>query len=449
MVRLGGLGQRLLEAPLIAVEKPVESPALDRDIASVLSGEHAWKVVVGDALELLRTMPSESVHCVATSPPYWGLRDYGTGRWEGGDPSCKHARKNFRPDHSGETILGRGQQPSASASATPMRSVCTFCGAVRVDEQIGLEPTVAQYVERLVDVFMEVHRVLRSDGTCWINLGDTYSSSGRASFGSTIGTSSTLNGSQRSQVAFRKAEPGRRAADVEPEEGMPSHYESGFRPKNLLMLPARLAIALQDEGWYVRSDIIWAKPNPQPESVRDRPTKSKEYVYLLSKSESYAYDADAIREEHVDPRKTKHGSAAMRGQRAMKKTGSNVDDVGRWFHEGGRNARDVWVIPTKPYKEAHFATMPPELARRCVVAGCPDPNGIVLDPFAGAGTTVLVASCLGRRALGFELNPMYAELARKRVAEGTPTVLAKQRTMSSLLQAGGVVQMPLIIGEDS
>lgn len=386
--------------------------AIDR----VLLGEADWSVVTGDALDVLREMPDECVNTIICSPPYWGLRDYGTGTWEGGDPSCRHTRKNFRPDHSGDKILGRGEQPAAARCATPMRGVCTKCGARRVDMQIGLEESPEAYLDRLTEVFVEAKRVLRSDGTCWINIGDSNSSSGRG-LKSTIGEKSTLSGSQVGQQRFRQAKD-----SIEEElddDDDPSRFGSGLGRKNMLLLPARLALALQAKGWYVRADIIWAKTNPQPESVKDRPTRSHEHLWLLSKARHYAYDPNPLREPHIDPRKNKHGKNALRGQKALHKSGTD-ESAKRWFHEAGRNARDVWALPTQRSKSGHPAPMPRELIRRCVLAGCPDPRGIVLDPFAGGCTTGLVAKRYGRRFIGIDLSAKFTREGELSLAADTP-----------------------------
>lgn len=355
---------------------------------------------IGDTLAVLRTLPSESVHCVVTSPPYWGLRDYG------------------------------------------------------VEGQIGLEPTPAEFIAKLVTVFREVRRVLRSDGTCWINMGDSYANDGKWG-GSTGGKhASGLHGN--TSVGRTKT-------------------HTGLKPKDLMMMPHRLAIALQDDGWWVRQDIVWSKPNPMPESVRDRCTKSHEYIFLLTKSERYYYNADAIKEPVVgDPdaprnrwdtkdydvpgqkpqKRTSrgvgfgHGTDAAQRHRGRVRTAGNVNPAKSQiaYEEGdnrhrtkagllayaqrtrsdtsdlelsGRNKRSVWMMATHSFPEAHFATFPPELPETCIKAGCP-PDGIVLDPFFGAGTTGLVADRLQCDCIGIELNPAYAEMARRRIqAEST------------------------------
>jgi len=298
----------------------------------------------GDALAVLREMPDESVQMCVTSPPYWGLRDYG------------------------------------------------------VDGQLGMEKTPEEYVARMVEVFREVRRVLRDDGTLWLNIGDTFSSGGRStqvrdSFrDAASGKQAHLNG-----TAVRAATP------------------ENCKPKDLVGIPWMLAFALRADGWYLRSDIIWAKPNPMPESVRDRCTKSHEYLFLLSKSARYWYDADAIREASIHAGRVidydgnqKNNTVDPVLQRTRINTTTTVLDT--------RNKRDVWTIATEPYPEAHFAVFPEKLVEPCILAGCPE-GGTVLDPFAGSGTTLAVAKRLCRRAIGIELNPEYIELAKHRVSQ--------------------------------
>lgn len=328
-----------------------------------------YKIIVGDALESLKAMPDESVDCVVTSPPYWGLRDYGTASWDGGMPDCDHIELGVR---GGVGEASSKQVTSAGASTTyQYRKTCKKCGAVRRDRQIGLERTPAEYVAKMVEVFREARRVLRKDGTCWLNLGDSYCNT---------------NGYARAQQEYQRQ--GRSDAPAN-DRNLDALHDAGFKTKDLIGIPWRVAIALQDDGWYLRSDIIWSKPNPMPESVRDRPTKGHEYVFLLARNSKYWYDAEAIREES------------------------------RGIDGPTRNARTVWEIAPNVYTKAHFATFPPELPRRCILAGCPQ-GGTVLDPFAGSGTTLATAIELGRNAIGIELNPSYAELIQERIMSVTP-----------------------------
>ncbi len=346
-----------------------------------------WTIHHGHCLDLLRAMPAESVHCCVTSPPYWGLRDYGleASIWPDGWIGC-----------------------------------------------LGLEPTPDLYVAHIVDVFREVRRVLRKDGTLWLNIGDCYA---------------------RGDRGDRKGKEGKH------------HYNAESRPtckcvpelkrKNMVGIPWRVAFALQTDGWYLRCDIIWAKPNPMPESVKDRPTKSHEYLFLMSKSERYYYDARAIKE-------TVTGNAHARGNgvnpKARWKTPAGWDtSTGNGghgsIHRNGRNPslgdrspqhltarkvkqnesfsaavcglvayrnkRTIWNIATSPFSEAHFATFPPKLVEPCILAGCPR-NGLVLDPFNGAGTTGLVATRLGRQYIGLEIKSEYVEMAKRRIEGDAP-----------------------------
>ena len=339
----------------------------------------------------------------------YGLRDYGTAKWEGGDPNCNHNPQ--RPDggdRSDRTLpLGRGGV---------YHDICAKCGAVRIDQQIGLEQTPAEYVDDIVQVFREVWRVLRDDGTVWLNLGDSYNGSGGA-------------GGDYIEGGLKEGQP-----------KYPGRHINNLKLKDLIGIPWMVAFALRDDGWYLRQDIIWHKPNPMPESVKDRCTKSHEYIFLLSKSARYYYDNEAIMEVATgfDGRKdTKYkggpkdmaGGAHERWQYKSLETGrtgevhsgyENPDGSLRVsFDDKGvpvRNKRDVWTVTTKPYKGAHYATFPPELIKPCILAGCPE-GGIVFDPFAGSGTTVAVANSLGRRGIGIDLNYNYLQLAQERVGK--------------------------------
>lgn len=358
----------------------------------------AFRLMVGDALEQLRTLPDACVQTCVTSPPYWGLRDYG------------------------------------------------------VEGQIGLEPTSGEFIGRLLEVFREVRRVLRPDGTAWVNLGDTYASSG---WGGGVGTSSTINSA--SQFAARAAREKLKNRIV------------GVKAKDKLGIPWRVAFALQDDGWWLRSDIVWHKPNPMPESVRDRPTVAHEFVFLLTKSERYFYNTESARErcivgaahprrrsKTVDAEKAARAARAFSAKRAagvearqaeyspaeaaarlQKGRSASSARMGRepgWRQKQNerfnsavnavvefRNWRDVWEIPTQPSSLEHFAAFPEELARRCIVAGSRE-GDTVLDPFAGTGTTGVVALVEGRRFIGCELNPAYAEMAEKRSRTITPSL---------------------------
>jgi DNA modification methylase len=376
------------------------------------------RLILGDCLEVLKTLPDESVHCCITSPPYYGLRDYGTAKWEGGEPGCNHS-----PRVNGRGALLQGGD-TAGLRDKPF-NVCPKCGAVRIDAQLGLEKTPEEYVAKLVEVFREVRRVLRDDGTLWLNLGDSYASSQSTNGG--YSDKSTLAGFSRPDTKGRQAN----------ESGERHKIEHGLKPKDLIGIPWRVAFALQADGWYLRQDLIWAKPNPMPESVTDRCTKSYEYIFLLAKSQKYFYDAEAIAEP-ATPSSTARWNQDIDGQarsdRVPGKTNGKMRAVGGprvhgnipGRDDGGaacnkpdqftRNRRSVWTITTKPFKEAHFATFPPDLVEPMIKAGCPV-GGTVLDPFAGAGTTGLVAAKLDRDFLGIELNPDYIAIAERRIKE--------------------------------
>jgi site-specific DNA-methyltransferase (adenine-specific) len=397
-----------------------------------MTGQH--RILVGDCIDMMRTLPDQSVHTCVTSPPYFGLRDYG------------------------------------------------------VDGQIGLEQTPAEFICRLVEVFREVRRVLRNDGTAWVNMGDSYAGSWGAHGRDDMGVGASTISQRQVMASQRKAK-------------VTSHAE--YKPKDLMGMPWRLAFALQDDGWYLRQDIIWHKPNPMPESTRDRCTKAHEYVFLLSKSRRYYYDGDAIREpanltgkgsangfrggaytngatfENADggkrtqsgntvpPSAPNNGVGWGHGTDAKKRNRQRVTVPTGWdtstgvgghgaFHKEGaerarrdsfkredskreqvipgqnkgthrpdrkestwdtetRNKRSVWTVATHSFKDAHFATFPPDLIRPCILAGAPR-GGVVLDPFGGAGTTAVVAMQEGRKSILCELNPGYAAMAERRIA---------------------------------
>ena len=302
------------------------------------------EVIVGDNRETLKRLPEQSVQTVVTSPPYWGLRDYGEG------------------------------------------------------DQIGLEPTPDEFVEQLCLVFDEVWRVLKDDGTLWLNLGDSY-----AAMRDSKSTPDTLRAGDGTKVST--------AANRNPA----NLKQAGLKHKDLVGIPWRVAFALQARGWYLRSDIIWHKPNPMPESVTDRPTKSHEYVFLLTKSPRYYYDHEAIKEDSIWANDARAGAGriAYDGKRQ-----GNAGEGQEAFVTitDKKNKRTVWTVNTKPYKDAHFATYPPELIEPCILAGSAE-GDIVLDPFSGSGTTGEMALKHGRNYIGLELNPEYATLSEKRLTE--------------------------------
>jgi DNA modification methylase len=408
------------------------------------------KLYRGDCLKILRRLPDESVQCCVTSPPYWGLRDYGTAKWQGGNAEC---------DHSPRAHQSTAKSNGTDALRDKPGQICK-CGARRIDQQLGLESTPEAYIARMVEVFGEVRRVLRDDGTLWLNIGDTFNSSPSNQQGRK-GTSSGLISSKYASDGM--AGNGRQHRDV-----------PGLKSKDLVGIPWRLAFALQADGWYLRSDIIWHKPNPMPESVTDRPTKAHEYVFLLTKSARYFWDAEAVRES---------GTGRSTGNKNVKGAGEPGFEIRDGFLKVAdvewhtRNIRSVWQITPKPFRGAHFATFPPALVERCVKAGtsergcCPHcgkawervtkhspmilrrserthsmgrtrssgtmlepPRSktlgfrpacdcpaaapvpcVVLDPFIGSGTTAAVAKALGRDCVGIDLNPKYLTMARARI----------------------------------
>lgn len=356
------------------------------------------RILRGDCRELLKTLPNESVHTVVTSPPYWGLRDYGVepSIW-GGKADCQHEfgevgkRHRGGPPGDGDALRGRDQTARAETGDVFTGQTCAHCGAWR--GCLGLEPTPQMYVDHLVEVFAEVHRVLRADGTVWLNLGDSYATGagkvGDAPGGGEQGArwrgETTRHRDEKRRPHGQPIENGRGEPQVERTRSLRDGSHAGkhtamaamgpmtqpnrmpipgLKPKDLVMVPARAALALQAWGWWVRQDIIWAKPNPMPESVTDRCTKSHEYIFLLAKSERYYYDAVSIAEPAVQSGR----------QRADKIGGDKGDDVhhspgGVFIGSETRNKRSVWEITTQPFPDAHFATFPPALIEPCILAG--------------------------------------------------------------------------------
>lgn len=329
----------------------------------------------GDCRDLLEYLPSESVHCIVTSPPYFVLRDY------------------------------------------------------NVDGQMGLEPSPDAFVEALVGVLRQCRRVLRNDGTLWLNIGDSYAGSGRG--GNPTKKSSTLQGGHASQEAsmVRRTRKPTEISGTARDAAVTQHGARGanakLKQKDLIGIPWMTAFALRADGWYLRQDVIWHKPNPMPESVRDRCTKAHEYVFLLSKSSTYYFNSESIQEPatgrppgNVKP--TKGGRNYEKGA-VEHRTASGLHNIGA---RQTRNRRSVWSVSTRPFKEAHFATFPPDLIRPCILASCPE-GGVVMDPFFGAGTTGLVASQTGRNCIGIELNPDYIDIAKRRLGTGIPAIEPK------------------------
>lgn len=360
------------------------------------------RLLLGDNREVLKTLPDNSVQCVVTSPPYYGLRDYGTATWEGGDPNCGHwVAGDGEP---GQTHAGEKQQTN-HGSMRVAKGTCPHCGAARIDNQIGLEQTPDEYVAQLVAVFREVRRVLKDDGTLWLNLGDSYCTTPKGNRGSGI------NGTR-----FGSDEPTYDKSNI-----------PGLKHKDLIGIPWRVAFALQADGWWLRQDIIWAKPNPMPESVTDRCTKAHEYIFLLTKSARYFYDNEAVKEPQSENTHLRYSKdvemglipppPARTGSKELERPGYENwrEYAPKTILENGRNRRSVWTVSTTPYKGAHFATFPPKLIEPCILAGS-RPGDVVLDPFNGSGTTGQVAIQNGRDYIGIELNPEYIELTKKRLS---------------------------------
>ncbi len=301
------------------------------------------RIIFGDALEALRGLEAESVDCCVTSPPYWGLRDYDTGTWEGGDPDCEHVMS------PGAATGNKGH-----VTTVPYRDVCGDCGAWRIDKQLGLEATPEEYVASLVAIFAEVRRVLKPAGTVALVLGDSYASG--------KGTCHNPGGGEESLGQARKA------AGVHPLDrgSVTSLREQGLKPKDLCLIPARVALALQADGWWIRNDVIWQKRNPMPESVTDRFSSTHEHVFLLAKAARYFFDLDAVRAEHTS---THVPGNKSRDSGGLDHKGRPTDEAAR--HPLGKNPGDVLTLATQPTPYAHFATFPLDLALHFIRALCP------------------------------------------------------------------------------
>ena len=399
------------------------------------------KLYHGDCLSILKQLPDESIDCVMTSPPYWALRDYGIEPriWDR-NKDCEHEfdieiikEQTKISNKTGLHNDGRKNPITEKYRATLdsmtlneyKRGFCLKCGAWK--GSLGLEPTLQLYIQHLIQIFSEVKRVLKDDGTLWLNMGDSYATN---------------------------SPPGSRDPERWPKQSKNDHQpgrakkNDNLKPKDLIGMPWRVAFALQADGWYLRSDIIWHKPNPMPESVTDRPTKSHEYIFLMSKSAKYYYDAEAIKEkvsgnshdrgnginpkskyktpDGWDSKKGAHGSYHSEG-REKGKTGythkprlKQNESFSRSINElvENRNKRTVWTIPTQGFSEAHFATFPVNLIYPCIKAGC-RLEGIVLDPFIGSGTTAIVAERLDRKWCGIEINAEYLNMAINRIKKET------------------------------
>ena len=337
----------------------------------------------GDVFDNIKKLEDNSIDCVVTSPPYWGLRDYG------------------------------------------------------VSGQLGLEPTYQEHIQNIVELFRAMKPKLKDSATIWLNYGDSYAA--------------TVNGTKvKDQIKNKVQFAGKYLIDGDDRTFRDKPFstiQGSLKPKDLVMIPNRIAIALQDDGWWIRSEIIWHKPNPMPESVRDRPTSAHEKIWLITKSKKYYYDADAIREPLTSSSLTRLNQPNLKNQKGstranggmksngnMKAVFSKKNIKGNFSKRGitrtteglnlktqlekinplGKNKRNVWTVTTKPCKEAHFATFPKDLIEPCIKAGCPE-NGIVFDPFGGSGTTGIVAKLFNRKSIMSELNPEYIKIAKARI----------------------------------
>ena len=304
----------------------------------------------GNAIDVLSGLPDESVNCCVTSPPYWGLRDYG------------------------------------------------------VEGQLGLEKTPEEYVENIVKVFREVKRVLRDDGTLWLNLGDSYA----ANRSYQVPDNKHKDVGNHMAMQFDSGRGSDTATINTANQGRCAFRGNGIKPKDLIGIPWRVALALQADGWYLRQDIIWHKPNPMPESVTDRCTKAHEYIFLLSKSQRYYYDHEAVKEPNADPWRTNFVCGSRTNGENKDRNDNDMSQRSGEFVANGRNKRSVWTCSTKPFSGAHFAVFPPDLIEPCILAGCPK-GGTVLDPFIGSGTTAIVSHQYDRKFTGIDLSKKYLD----------------------------------------
>jgi DNA modification methylase len=333
------------------------------------------KIICGDVLDVLKTMPNESVDCCVTSPPYWGLRDYGTAKWDGGDANCNHNPQKPDGGQRGDRTLPLGR-------GGVFKEICGLCGAKRIDNQIGLEATPEKYVAKMVAIFREVRRILKSHGTLWLNLGDSYAGSGKGQTENGCADPKNNKTSGMKLPVFDFGRQGENSKVSVCNRGRATGYHN-LKPKDMCGIPWRVAFALQTDGWFLRQDIIWAKPNPMPESITDRCTKCHEYVFLMAKSAHYYYDAEAIKESSVDldGSMKRYKSEFNVGQKEICGAGrpnQASNTAGMKMFNGFRNKRSVWTITTKPFREAHFATFPEDLIEPMIKAGtsekgvCPD-----------------------------------------------------------------------------
>jgi DNA modification methylase len=431
------------------------------------------KFLQGSCIDKIKELDDNTIDCVVTSPPYWGLRDYGTAKWQGGDPNCSHSYG--RNTRGGLTQFQKNNKGSFGDEAIKSGECCKLCGAKRIDKQLGLEPTYQEHIQNIVELFRAIKPKLKDSATVWLNYGDSYAS--------------TVNGTKvKDQVKNKVQFSGKyliKGDDRTFRDKPFSTIQGSLKPKDLVMIPNRIAIALQDDGWWIRSEIIWHKPNPMPESTKDRPTSCHEKIWLITKSKKYYYDADAIREPvaqgtitRLSEKNLKNQKGSNRGNGGMRSNG-NMKPVGNMET---KNKRNVWTVTTKPCKEAHFATFPKDLIEPCIKAGCPEKvcvkcgtpyvrnlkiiftperktrdnmvnvipgrdkptrmnsknmeslikkdlgfkkdcncktdefkSGVVLDPFGGSGTTGIVSALNNRNAILIELNPEYIKIAEDRI----------------------------------
>jgi DNA modification methylase len=447
-------------------------------------------------LETLRRLPDESVHCMVTSPPYWGLRDYsGEPQVWGGDADCDHEWGEMgRPHHPNQVEQTKWKSAEAAGKGQTAGSgqLCQKCGAWL--GQFGLEPTPQMYTEHLVEIFREIRRVLRDDGTCWLNLGDSYAGSGPSGASYQSETTKRRAGKKQDGNFSLSKRLVERGLTYDNKKPVPP---PGLKSKDLVGIPWRSAFALQDDGWYLRSEIIWHKPNPLPESVRDRVTRAHEHIFMFAKKAKYFYDHDAIKEPlAMTPQRRLTPRSGMRHEamRPDKKYDYEIsDEPQQQGPANGRNKRSVWTVTPKPYRGAHFAVFPPELIEPCVLAGtsekgccpmcgnpwerateteaerdwredlvevaeeqpakrrkvagwhptcgCPEHEPIpckVLDPFSGSGTTGVVCLDHGRDYVGLDINSDYRDLAVARLLGEDAPSRAEEDEGGGILELLGV-----------
>lgn len=370
--------------------------------------QEGLKILIGDVRKTLKDLPENSVNCCVTSPPYYGLREYATAEWEGGNPECEH-------------------------SGNP----CEQCGAVKMDSQIGMEDTPEEYIENLVSVFREIRRAMTDDGVCFINIGDSY-----------------YNYRPGKGQSICKQSMSKTKQDLPDTCARRGNKLEGLKEKDLIGIPWMLAFALRADGWYLRQDIIWAKAcsgiysggTVMPESVKDRLCRSHEYIFLLTKNRNYYFDSDAIAEEqkdislkraysnnNMDKRKGKGDEQYAISGKAQDKTYAKMRERIESGEEMKRNRRSVWTINTRPSSVAHFAAFPYELVEPMILAGCPV-GGTVIDPFGGTGTTAIAANLLGRNAIHCELSKKYIGIIDERRKE-----IIKQKQTDGLNIANGKI----------